>query len=527
VKWSIVLCLCVATMSMTSRAAVRTVLAIGNDVGLADEAPLRWAETDAERLRDVFVEIGGVAAARATLVQAGTVDDVTLELLRIRGQVEEVKRRGERAELVVTFSGHGDDDSLHLMGERMPIARLQALLRTIPADAVVVIVDACRTGPVRSGGSRGASKGPAFDVTLVKDPAPTGHAWIASASKGEVAQESDDIEGAWFTHHVTAGLRGAADADDNGEVTLDELYRHAHARTVAQSFGGVAVQHPVVDLDLAGEGTLALTRLDRAAATLVLAAGLAGSFLVVDDRGGDVIVEVEKHSGRAVALAVPARRLRVQQREGSTLSVANVDVGRGARVVIDAGAFVAAPRLTARARGSDVDPSPWGVSAGIAVATAPAAAHWTTGIVLGVEHRLDAWPVFVRGSAVVLEGRGNDATRLYRERDVRAGMGLAVEQWTPVGRLSAGAQLGVQWLAQDITRTDETRLRAAGLGAAAHTSGFSIGPVAAAEFAYAVPVIGGVGMVVVVIPHVAGMVVDGGVDVGTGVILGTGVFGEW
>jgi hypothetical protein len=527
VKWAMVLCVCALTPSMTARAAVRTVLAIGNDVGLADEAPLRWAETDAERLRDVFVEIGGVAAARATLVQAGTVDDVTLELLRIRGQVEEVKRRGERAELVVTYSGHGDDSSLHLMGERLPIARLQALLRTIPADAVVVIVDACRTGPVRSGAARGASKGPAFDVTLVKDPAPTGRAWIASASKGEVAQESDDIEGAWFTHHVTAGLRGAADADDNGEVTLDELYRHAHARTVAQSFGGVAVQHPVVDVDLAGEGTLALTRLDRAAATLVLAAGLAGSFLVVDDRGGDVIVEVEKHSGRAVALAVPARRLRVQQREGSTLSLANVDVGRGARVVLDAGAFVAAPRLAARARGSDVDPSPWGASAGVAVATAPAAARWTTGLVVGVERRVDAWPVFVRGSVMALEGYGDDDTRTYHERDVRAGVGVAVEQWTPVGRLSAGAQLGVQWIAQDITRKDEERLRAAGLAAAAQRSGFSVGPVAAAEFAYAVPVVGGVGVVVVVVPHVAGVVVDGVVDVGTGVVVGAGIFGEW
>ncbi len=525
-KWAVLLCVCLAT-STTARAAVRTVLAIGNDVGLADEAPLRWAEADAARLRDVFVEIGGVAPARAMVVQAGSVDDVTLELLRIRGQIEEVKRRGERAELVVTYSGHGDDDSLHLLGERLPLKRLQALLGTIPADAVVVIVDACRTGAVRSGATRGASKGPAFDVTLVKDPAPTGRVWIASASRGEVAQESDDIEGAWFTHHVTAGLRGAADADSNGEVTLDELYRHAHARTVVQSFGGVAVQHPVIDVDLAGEGALALTRLDRAAATLVLAAGVAGSFLVVDDRGGDVIVEVEKPAGRAVALAVPARRLRVQQREGSALSIANVDVGRGARVVVDAAAFVAAPRLAARARGSDVDPSPWGAYGAVAVATAPAAAPWTTGAVVGVEHRLGAWPVFVRGSAVALEGRGDDATRRYRERDVRAGVGAAVEQWTPVGRLSAGAQLGVQWLAQDITRKDAARLRAAGLDAAAVTSGFSVGPVAAAEFAYGVPVFGGVGVVVVVVPHVAGVVKDGVVDVGAGVVVGAGIHGEW
>lgn len=498
--------------STTAQAAVRTVLAVGSDVGLESETPLRWAETDARRLRDVMVELGGVAPARATLLQGGSVDDVTVELLRIRGQVEEVKRRGERAEVFVTFSGHGDDDSLHMQGGKLTFKRLDALLASIPADAIVVIVDACRTGVVRSGVSRGANRGPAFDVTLIKDTAPSGRVLLASASRGEVAQESDDIEGAWFTHHVTAGLRGAADSDGDGDVSLAELYGHAHARTVAQSFGGTAVQHPQLVVDLKGEGELSLTRLDRAAATLVLAAPLGGSFLVVDDRRGDVVFEVEKAAGAPLSLAVPPRRLRVQQRDGASQRIAGVDVVRGARVVLSAADFTVVTRVAARGRGADVDPSPWGAFAGLAVATPAAATPWSTGLLLTVERRVFELPVFVDVSAQFGQGEGKDDERSYHERDLRLWLGATYEQWTPVGRFVVGAGPGLHLIAQDVVRNDADRLAAAGLRDAGSSSGFSLGPTGVLTLGFLVPLWGPLSVGARVGAHVSAEVRDGVTD---------------
>lgn len=506
---------------------VRTVLSIGNDVGLDSEPPLRWAETDAQRLRDVLVELGGVMPARATLLQGPSVEVVAAELLRIRGQVEEVKRRGERAELFVTFSGHGDDEALHLRGERLPWRRLDALLKTIPADAVVVIVDACRTGPVRSGRNRGAHRGPAFDVTLVKDTAPTGRVLIASASSGEVAQESDDIEGAWFTHHVTAGLRGAADGDGNGDVTLAELYRHAHARTVAESFGGVAVQHPQLVVDLQGEGELSLTRLDRAAASLVLDAGLAGSFLVVDDRRGDVIFEVEKSAGRPLTLAVPPRRLRVHHRQGSLQRLATADVGRGQRLTLGDDAFVVVNRVAARGRGADVDPTPFMGQLAITAGSGAAAARWTTGLLVGVERRIADTPLFVGVTGAGAAGDGADTLRDFHEREGRVWAHLAGELWTPVGRLELAGGPGVNVLVQDVTRRDAARLAAAGLQAATAATGMSVGPLAVVSLSAHVPIGVGIGVVAGVIGHGATVLVDGEADTRFGIDGYAGVGFEW
>ena len=52
----------------SAHAAVRSIVAIGNDVGLAGELPLRWAEQDASRLAEVFTSLGGVSSTRATVL---------------------------------------------------------------------------------------------------------------------------------------------------------------------------------------------------------------------------------------------------------------------------------------------------------------------------------------------------------------------------------------------------------------------------------------------------------------------------
>ena len=73
------------------------------------------------------------------------------------------------------------------------------------------------------------------------------------------------MQGSYFTHHLLGGLRGPADASGDGQVTLDEAYAWAFARTVESTFatsGGV--QQPQVRVDLRGAGALVLPR-DRMA----------------------------------------------------------------------------------------------------------------------------------------------------------------------------------------------------------------------------------------------------------------------
>ena len=73
---------------------------------------------------------------------------------------------------------------------------------------------------------------PGFAIALAPVPPATGMAWLFASSDGEVAQESDEIGGALFSHFWTTGLRGAADADGDGRVTLQESFDFAYAQTL-------------------------------------------------------------------------------------------------------------------------------------------------------------------------------------------------------------------------------------------------------------------------------------------------------
>ena len=53
-------------------------------------------------------------------------------------------------------------------------------------------------------------------------PFEQGLALLTSSAANEDAQESDALKGSFFTHHFVSALLGAADADGDGKVTLEE-----------------------------------------------------------------------------------------------------------------------------------------------------------------------------------------------------------------------------------------------------------------------------------------------------------------
>ncbi len=478
-----------------AKAAVRTLVAIGNDVGLSNEVPLRWAEHDARRFVDVFTELGGVTQSRATLLLGEGPRALERTLLEVKGQVAETKRRGERAEVVVTYSGHGDAESLHMKSEVLSVEALTQWVDAIGADATVVILDACRTGPVRAGSARGFGQAPAFDVTLVQSPAPKGRVVFKSASEGEVAQESDDLEGAFFTHHLLAGLRGAADVDQDAAITLQELWRYAHGRTVDQSFGRQAVQHPEAEVKLAGQSDLVLTRTDIAAASLSLAPSLSGSFLVVDERTTRVLFEVQKAEGEGLTLAVPPRRLRVQWRQGSTFGVADVGARRGAAIALDADSFSLLPRLAGLARGARVDPTPWGATLGLVATTPPSFGGGSAGLVARGERRLWTTPFAIEVLARATYARAETERRTFDEVDGAVVAGVGVEYWTLVGRLNASVLVGVHGVGQRAVRTDLERLGQAQIIVAdSERLGATFGPISMVRAGIFAPIFGPLGV---------------------------------
>jgi hypothetical protein len=264
-------------------------------------------------------------------------------------------------------------------------------------------------------------------------------------------------------------------------------------------------------LELSGQGELVLTRLERAAASVTLDAGLEGAFLIADARSGSVLFEVEKAGGRALTLAVPPRKLRVQRRHGSAVSVADLEVGRGAAVGLSADAFVAAPRLAGRSRGLDVDATPWGLAAAVGAGSAPVLPTLTSALFVRAERRLFDTPFFLELSGHGARAAGGDALRAIDELDGALHLGLLGELWTGVGRATLSAGVGARVITQRVERKDAARLIDAGLPVPQQAGGSTVGPSAELRAGFSVPVLGPVSVEAGAYGGVALLVVDGAV----------------
>jgi hypothetical protein len=159
---------------------------------------------------------------------------------------------------------------------------------------------------------------------------------IASSAADEVSQESDDIQGSFFTHHLATGLRGEADHNDDGRVTLDEAYAYAYGRTVAATSatrGGT--QHPSFAYDLHGTGDVVLTTPAAADLVVEFPAALAGRYFVVDLDRQLFVAEFDKAAGDGSRISLPAGRYAVKKRLAEHLLLQRLPDQAKGRVVVN------------------------------------------------------------------------------------------------------------------------------------------------------------------------------------------------
>ncbi len=299
VRLALVLALGSSAASAETR---RIAIVVGNNAGAGNLPPLRYAESDAGKMARVLVELGDVSPDDLMLLQGRPMAELERAIADARERVASLERSPDvRTVLLFYFSGHSDGESIELGREKLPYARLKALLQGTGADVRVAIVDACKSGSaLREKGGRPAQP---FTIKLTDQLNASGEAFITSSAADEAALESAEVMGSFFTHNLISGLRGAADASGDRLVTLAEAYRYAYDRTVsATALMPVGAQHPSYDYRLSGQGELVLAMLQKPSAALVLPDGAERS-LVSDLQRDQVLVELPAHASREVALA--------------------------------------------------------------------------------------------------------------------------------------------------------------------------------------------------------------------------------
>jgi hypothetical protein len=310
----------------------RYAVVVGNDAGQPPDLPLRWAEADAARVAAVLEEVGGVRPENLVLLRGRDADAVRRALIAVNDRVRDARRESV---LFVYYSGHADAEALHLGPGSLSVRELEQLVRGSAATFRLLVLDACRSGALTR--VKGGTPIPPFQLTASGRAPGEGAVFLTSSSASEDSQESDELKGSFFTHAFVSGLLGAADADGDGRVTLDEAYRHAYEATVRGSSRTLAgVQHPTFQYDVRGQGDVVLATLTGNEATrgwLAFPDGM-GWLVFQGSADGPVAGEIGR-ADRIRRLSVRAGTYFVRGRGADALLEGEQRAAAGSTVTVD------------------------------------------------------------------------------------------------------------------------------------------------------------------------------------------------
>jgi hypothetical protein len=369
--------------------ATRMALLVGNDDGQAPDARLRYAQRDAARMAELLGRVGGFSRDEVVVLAGRTDVDVRRALAELAARLRATP--GEHVALVF-YSGHADGQSLHLGAASLPMAELRAAVAALPAAVRVLIVDACQAGIVTR--AKGGAAGVGFEPALQPVERTRGLAILAASTASEVAQESDELGGAVFTHYLHAGLAGLADNDGDGEVSLGEAFDYAANRTLVATMGTRSgPQHPTFRLDLEGSQDLILTRPGVGGAGYGHVRLDVPGWYFIRRADGTVAAEVVSRGGDALVL--DAGPYEVTRRGNGSLQVAELRVGEGTAMLISAvpSRSVAFGRLVRKGGGAELA---YGLAAALTARTPLADLGTTVGVGLTARADLEVWSLELR-----------------------------------------------------------------------------------------------------------------------------------
>ena len=333
-------------------------LVVGSNLGGPGQGELRYAEQDARRVNEVLIELGGYDRNRVELLAQPGRDQLVQALARTAERLEQHVARGEKTLFLFYYSGHARSAGLNLGRETLPLPELREKLMLLPATVVLAVLDACQSGAFSR--VKGAELTADFSFNSVTQLSTAGIAVMASSGASELSQESDRLQSSYFTHHLLAALRGVADLDRDGHVTLAEAYRYSYNRTLVDTSGtSVGGQHVTLETGLRGKGEVVLSYPAAASAQLDLPVPLRGELLIERRPSGSVIAELHKAAGEPMRLALAPGEYRAVWRKDGEARECRLVLRDSQVTSVDTSACSLIAEPSVALKGASARSSPW------------------------------------------------------------------------------------------------------------------------------------------------------------------------
>ena len=313
------LCLCLPSLT---QAQTRRALLIGSNIAPPGLTTLKYAHEDARKLKDVLIELGGMESENIDILLDPNAETFRTAIKKLRSHSE------DKAQLIFYYSGHADESGLRLGNETIPLSEIREFLNDPSAQVRLAILDSCESGAASR--LKGGTMRPGVDIRFSFDPAVMGAVLITSSAAEEASIERDDLGGSIFTHFFVSGLRGGADVNQDGQVSLEEAFRYSYDHTLARSAESRAgTQHPTYEYRIAGQRQLVLSWLDLPS-FMTFGKRLAGSYVVFDRGRDQVVAELTKAPGVERKLWLPTGDYFIKKRLENAVLIQKITLGKGA-----------------------------------------------------------------------------------------------------------------------------------------------------------------------------------------------------
>jgi uncharacterized caspase-like protein len=245
---------------------------------------LRYATQDADAMYDFLTKSGGYAKDHVLLLtNTSQMKPTLLNIKRALGDFL-ARRAGRDDTVLIYFAGHGapevdvagtesdglskylipqDGDPDSLYTSALPMDEIQRIFARIQAERILLLLDTCYSGTAggRSFARQRVRATGLNDQFLERLARNRGRVIITASGPNEVALELDELGHGLFTYYILEGLRGKADRNGDGIVTVSELYEYVEDQVdrAARRAGGR--QQPLMKGEL--EGSLPISILHR------------------------------------------------------------------------------------------------------------------------------------------------------------------------------------------------------------------------------------------------------------------------
>ena len=222
---------------------------------------LNCAVNDAQAFYQHLVHYNNIPPENVTLLIN---QEANLTKLRSTLGTHLKNKAGREDMVIIYFAGHGaterdmmspDGDGLEkyllpygadpkdLYASALPMREISHIFHRIQSERLVFIVDSCYSGA--SGGrtvSLTGIRASLSDAFLDRIAGGKGRIILTASGANEVSSENEELHHGIFTYYLLEGLRGKADTDGDGLITVDEVYGYV-SKHVPQATG--QEQHPV------------------------------------------------------------------------------------------------------------------------------------------------------------------------------------------------------------------------------------------------------------------------------------------